>query len=102
MHLFFLCDFAMVAWFCHPWYIKSDMLVHNQSTMQDVILAILSMNHPHASISNIFNFMWCIWKARNDFLFERKFSFPYQIKIAATSLNNILQEEILPSTNIQS
>ena len=70
--------------------------------MHSLLIHFASMGHPYASLQTIFNFMWCIWKARNDFLFERKFSFPYQIKIAATSLNNILQEEILPSTNIQS
>ena len=36
----------------------------------------------------ILNFMGCLWKARNDYLFNRKKATPHQVNIAATSLSN--------------
>lgn len=88
IHLFFLCDFARAAWFGHPWYIEFDVLVQNHFNIHDIILALLNMNHPHASIFNIFNFMWSIWKARNDCLFDRKNHLPHHINIATRALSN--------------
>lgn len=86
MHLFFLCTFARAAWYAHPWYLRTDLLTENHQSMQTVIHALLNMNHPHASISNIFNFLWCIWKARNDCLFARKNPSPHQVHHAATAI----------------
>ena len=97
MHLFFRCTFARASWFAHPWYIRSDLLTENHLSMQSVILPLLNMNHPYASISNIFNFLWCIWKSRNDCLFARKMPLPHQVHIAASALaehNNYLQNSV--------
>ena len=69
IHLFFLCDFATASWFDPPWYIKSNVLVHDHSNMHNIILALLNINNSHAPISNSFNFLRCIWKERNDCLF---------------------------------
>lgn len=85
---FFLCDFARAAWFSHPWFIRSDVLVQGYTNMHTIILALLNMNHPHASVSNILNFMWCLWKARNDFLFDRKRALPHHVITAASALSN--------------
>ena len=56
--------------------------------MQNIILALINMNHPHASLSNILNFMWCLWKARNDYLFDRKKALPHHVNIVANSLSS--------------
>jgi hypothetical protein len=85
-HLFFLCPFARAAWFSHPWFIRSDVLLQGHSTMHAVIIDFLRSAHPHASILNVLNFLWCLWKARNDFLFDRFKSLPYQVQVAAAAL----------------
>ena len=91
VHLFFTCPFVKAAWFIAPWYIKTDLIVYNCTNLTDIVLALLSMNHPHATIANIFTFMWCIWKSRNDILFQRKKGQPYQIFINAQALTNNLE-----------
>src|SRR4051812_14859599 len=55
-HLFFLCHFARAAWFAHPWYIRSDALVHNQDSLLTTITSLMGSHHHHASFQNIFNF----------------------------------------------
>jgi ribonuclease HI len=91
LHLFFTCNFARAAWFTHPWYIRTDCLIHNASTITDVILTLTNINHPHASLSNILTFMWCLWKARNDNLFNRGKTFPTHIHIRAHSIMQNLE-----------
>lgn len=86
LHLFFNCPFAKAAWFAHPWYIRSQSLTANCTSLQHVIQALLDMNHPHATVSNIFTFLWCIWKSRNDSLFNRKKAYPHQVYLAATAI----------------
>ena len=85
---FFLCDFARAAWFAHPWYFRSDLLTEIHLSMQSVILALLIMDHPYATIPNIFKFLWCIWKSRCDCLFDRRCSLPHQVHVAALALDD--------------
>jgi hypothetical protein len=56
---------------------------------------MLSSRHPHASITNLYTSLWCLWKARNHTLFGRKQRRPSQI-FAAT--NAILQGYKLEDT----
>jgi hypothetical protein len=86
IHLLFLCPFARAAWFADPWCIRSEGLVRNITSITEIIESLLTMNHPHASLQNIFTFLWCLWKSRNDCLFNRKPGSPLQIKHAAEAI----------------
>jgi hypothetical protein len=91
IHLFFTCPFSKAAWFCAPWFIRSEYIVANCNSLTQIILNLLSMNHPHASLPNILTFMWCIWKSRNDNLFGRKAEAPYQMHLMAQAIKNNLE-----------
>ncbi|CAM0909473.1 unnamed protein product [Alopecurus aequalis] len=78
MHMLFLCHFSKAACFLSPWYVKTEVLAeHNQSILQ-MIKALLHSDHPHINLTSLCTFLWCLWKARNDVLFGRKFCKPLQ------------------------
>lgn len=85
--MLFICPFARAAWFAEPWYIRSESLIHNTNSVADAIHSLIAMNHPHASLQNIFTFLWCLWKSRNDCLFNRKPGSPLQIHHAAQAIS---------------
>ena len=78
-HILFSCPFAKAAWVVHPWHIRIDELLKDCRSVTDMISCILNSNHPHATLSNIFTFMWCRWKSRNDKLFQKKASSPIKV-----------------------
>lgn len=99
LHLFFTCGFSKAAWFCDPWFIRTEVLISNADTCTQILKKIINLNHPHANLNNVLTFMWCIWKARNDSRFNRKECHPKQIQHMANAINqnlekvNILQDQ---------
>lgn len=85
-HMFFLCPFSKTAWFSSPWYIRSEMLAMHNLDIPQMIKALLDSNHPGINIVKLYTFLWCIWKARNDALFARKFCKPSQVYPAANAI----------------
>ena len=51
-----------------------------------MIQALLSSAHPQINISSLFTFLWCLWKARNDSLFNKKSINPCQVFSAANAI----------------
>ena len=94
IHIFFTCPFARVAWFTGPWNMRSDLLVQNSDSLVNIISNLVNSNHPQATLSNIFSFMWCIRKSRNDNLFQRKDASPLQIFYAAHAITESLSLEV--------
>jgi hypothetical protein len=91
IHLFFLCPYARAAWFANPRYIKIDQMLQLNSSISQIILDLLHMHRPYGSIQNIITFLWCIWKARNDSLFNRKEMQPTQVIHMANAINQNLE-----------
>lgn len=92
-HLFFLCPFVKAAWFNSPWFLKRDVLVHGHNTIYSLLTHLLSLNHPYATLQNVFTFLWCIWKARNDYLFQRKNRFLQQVHHMERAITDSLSWE---------
>ena len=81
MHMLFLCHFSKAAWFSHPWYIRTELIVQEHRSIPAVLQFLFSSNHPHITPVNLYTFLWCLWKARNDLLFNRKSLQPGQVLV---------------------
>jgi hypothetical protein len=107
-HLFFSCNFARAAWFSSPWYIRTDALMLNTNSLTDIITQLINMKHPNGSLQNILNFLWCLWKSRNDSLFNRKQGQPTKIHYMDNALSqnmemmNVLQGSTGANAHIKS
>jgi hypothetical protein len=86
MHMFFLCPFTKAAWFSYPWHIRTEMIAMHNHTIPQMIKTLLDSNHPHINITRLYTLLWCIWKARNDVLFGRKFCKPSQVYSATNAI----------------
>jgi hypothetical protein len=90
IHLFFLCPYARAAWFADPWFLKIDQTVHINSSLTQILQNLLNMHHPNGSTQNILTFLWCMWKAMNDCLFNKKDRHPsHIIHMANAIINNM-------------
>ena len=101
IHLFFTCPSVKASWFLHPWFIRTELIVHNCNSLAQIILNLLNINHPHVTLPNILTFLWCIWKSRNDEFFQRRSSQPYQISINANALSQNLELCEVKTQNMQ-
>jgi hypothetical protein len=90
-HLLFLCPFARAAWYMHPWYLKIDQVASPSESITQIINRLLTMNHPNGSIENILTFMWCLWKTRNDSLFNKKDNTPLQVHHMTNAIKQNLE-----------
>jgi hypothetical protein len=86
MHMLFLYPFAKATWFYAPWFIRTEVLAENDQSIPHMIQALLSSSHPQINISSLFTFLWCLWKARNDSLFNKNFTTPCQVFPAANAI----------------
>ena len=87
--------FSKAAWYNHPWYLRTESFAALHHNIPDMIQALLSSGHPHINLTNLYTFLWCLWKARNDCLFNRKGSSPSQVFAVS---NAILQGSKLEGT----
>ena len=51
-----------------------------------MLKVLLDSAHPHINATSLYTFLWCLWKARNDTLFGRKFCKPLQVYPAANAI----------------
>jgi hypothetical protein len=86
MHLLFLCPFSKAAWFSSPWYIRTEVFAEDNYSIPQMLKVLLDSAHPHINITSLYTFLWCLWKARNDALFGRKFCRPSQVYPAANAI----------------
>jgi hypothetical protein len=86
MHMFFLCPFSKAAWFCSPWFIKTEILAATNPSIPDMIQSLLTSGHPQITLSSLYTFLWCLWKSRNDALFARKYYRPSQVYATANAI----------------
>lgn len=100
-HLFLLCPLARAAWFAAPWFIKTDTIIQGHDSMHSLIIALLHMQHPYGSLINILNFLWCLWKARNDHLFDRSKHSPHHVHLASLALALDTNGILTCSTDLQ-
>jgi hypothetical protein len=84
--MFFLCPFSKAAWFCSPWFIKTEILAATNHSISDMIQTLLNSGHPQINLSSLYTFLWCLWKSRNDALFARKYCRPSQVYAAANAI----------------
>jgi hypothetical protein len=86
MHMLFLCPFSKAAWFSSPWYIRTEVIAENNHSIPQMLNILLNSAHPEININSLYTFLWCLWKARNDTLFGRKFCKPLQVYPAANAI----------------
>jgi hypothetical protein len=67
-----------------------------------MIQALLASAHPHSDITSLYTFLWCLWKARNDAQFGRKFCKPSQVFPVANAIMQASKLEDLVTSQEQS
>jgi hypothetical protein len=52
--MFFLCPFSRAAWFCFPWFIKTEILGQQHHTTPNMIHVLLSSGHPEINSTTLY------------------------------------------------
>jgi hypothetical protein len=99
--MLFLCPFSKAAWYSFPWFIKTEFIAEHHPSVPEMIQALLTSQHPQINVTMLYTFLWCLWKARNNSLFCRKVSWPYQIYAAANAIIKGTNLEDNNSTDLQ-
>ena len=86
MHILFLCPFSRAAWFHFPWYIRTENLATHHQSITSMITFLLASGHPTMNIPNLYTFLWCLWKARNENLFAKKGGKPTHVFAVANAI----------------
>jgi hypothetical protein len=68
-----------------------DLIAQNSQNIHTTVLQHLALDHPHINIPNIFTFLWCLWKMRNEKFFNNLNGQPNQVIIRTNALLNSLQ-----------
>jgi hypothetical protein len=55
-----ILTFSSPPWFDHPWYIRADVLILCATSLSDILLRLINMNHPNATLPNVLTFRWCL------------------------------------------
>jgi hypothetical protein len=72
MHMLFVWPFSKAAWFSSPWYIRTEVFAEDNHSIPQMLNVFLDSAHPHITITCLYTFLWCLWKAKNDALFGKK------------------------------
>jgi hypothetical protein len=75
--------FSKDDWFYSLWYLRSEFFATNNHSTHAIMQAILSYGHPNAFTSNLYTFLWCLWKFSNDSVFGRIANEPLQVQTVA-------------------
>jgi hypothetical protein len=79
-----------------------DLIAQNAQNVHTTVLQLLALDHPHINIPNIFTFLWCLWKMRNEKLFNNLNGQPNQVIIRTNALLNSLQIQKNPALAVTS
>jgi hypothetical protein len=80
-----------------------DLITENSPNFHTTILQLLAPNHPQISIHKIFTFLWCLWKMRNEKLFNNIEGSPHQVIIRTNALLDSMQlhkPHVLPTKTL--
>jgi hypothetical protein len=55
IHLFFTCHLVLAAWYSSAWFIRSEVIAQNTTSLTQILLNLLNMNYLHVSLPYVLN-----------------------------------------------